>query len=30
MEAWILEQAGVLFDSASEPGKFKVVGGSDE
>ena len=29
MEAWILEHAGVLFDSASDPGKFEVVGGSD-
>lgn len=25
IEAWILEQAGVQFDSASEPGKLRVV-----
>ena len=25
LEAWILEQAGVQFDSASEPGKLRVV-----
>ena len=27
IEAWILEQAGVQFDSASEPGKWRVVAG---
>ncbi len=27
IEAWILEQAGVQFDSASEPGKLRVVAG---
>ena len=27
IEAWILEQAGVKFDSASEPGKLRVVAG---
>jgi integrase len=28
IEAWILEQAGVTFDRASEPGALRVVGGS--
>jgi integrase len=27
IEAWILEQAGVKFDSANEPGKLRVVAG---
>ena len=27
IEAWILEQAGVTFDRASEPGKLRVVAG---
>ena len=27
IEAWILEQAGVQFDSASEPGKLRMVAG---
>ena len=27
IEAWVLEQAGVLFTSASEPGKLRVVAG---
>ena len=27
LEAWILEQAGVQFDAAQEPGKLRVVGG---
>ena len=27
IEAWILEQSGVQFDSASEPGKLRVVAG---
>ncbi len=27
IEAWILEQAGVQFDSASEPGKLRAVAG---
>jgi len=27
IEAWILEQAGVQFSSASEPGKLRVVAG---
>ena len=26
IEAWMLEQAGVTFDSASEPGRLRVVG----
>ncbi len=25
IEAWILEQAGILFDAAVEPGKLRVV-----
>jgi len=29
IEAWILERAGVLFDSASEPGILKIAGASD-
>jgi len=27
IEAWILEQAGVTFDAAAEPGKLRVVAG---
>ena len=26
IEAWILEQAGVTFDRAAEPGKLRVAG----
>jgi len=29
IEAWILEQAGMLFDSTSEPGKLRIVGDPD-
>ena len=25
IEAWILEQAGIVFDAAAEPGKLRVV-----
>jgi hypothetical protein len=27
IEAWILEQAGVTFDRAAEPGKLRAVAG---
>ena len=26
IEAWILEQAGIVFDAQAEPGKLRVVG----
>ncbi|OGB54339.1 MAG: hypothetical protein A2503_01305 [Burkholderiales bacterium RIFOXYD12_FULL_59_19] len=27
IEAWILEQAGIVFDTKAEPGKLRVVAG---
>jgi hypothetical protein len=27
IEAWILDQAGIVFDAKAEPGKLRVVAG---